>query len=347
MERIENNTVVATVTGKMAIADYERIKPFPKEAWTYELSGEYIVPKKAIGEWVDESDGTFIFDKQYDIGGTVYKTLIKADGFKTNAFKHLVFNCKFDADLKELFEGNIFLRSVDFSGADMEDVTEMDGCFNNCSKLKEVIFSSERGTANLRNLVSMYCAFAECTKLKEIDFTGVNLTSLSNLSKAFVDCSKLEAIKFGDNNMQNVEQAYQMFKSCEDLKAVTLGEAEFSKCQDFAEMFDGCKELTGVNLSHFSPSNTITCESMFRGCKRLCRIDISCFEGAEITNMCEMFFGCKRLNDVDFGCINLAQVNCLGIFGDCENLGSYVSGEGWFCSAIPGCPGKFITVEPV
>ena len=123
--------------------------------------------------WLD-ADGTSI--KYYAAGYTDASPAVKIP---------------LNADSKEMFHSCSKLSSIDMSGFDTSNVTNMFSMFFNCSALTSLTGLSGFDTSNV---TIMNCMFQMCSSLTSLDVSGWNTGNVTNMGFMFNDCSSLGTI---------------------------------------------------------------------------------------------------------------------------------------------------------
>ncbi len=188
--------------------------------------------------WEISADGTLTVHPGE--GGAASKEVI---------IDHSIFNvsywCDYRADIKKIVfaeEGNAKVVapassagllsslenvvSIDFSGLDTSNVTNMSWMFQYCSSLQSFDLSGF-DTSSVKYMNSM---FQYCSSLQSLDLSGFDTSGVMNMSYMFDDCGKLEKIVVGDAWSTSAVAA-SIF------------------------MFDGCKSLVGGNGTEYDSAH--------------------------------------------------------------------------------------------
>ena len=170
---------------------------------------------------------------------------------------------------KKMFLHCQYIKSIDLSNSNSEDVTDMSLMFINCFNLEEINF----GNCKTSKVVNMECMFECCMSLKSL-----------NLS--YFDTS-------------NVENINSMFAICFSLQELNLSNFNTEKVKDMNTLFGGDLILTILDLSSFSSTNLKIMNYMFKNCFSLKEIKFSNkFQPNKIEDMYGAFMNCENLEIV-------------------------------------------------
>ena len=118
----------------------------------------------------------------------------------------------------------------------------MSGMFDVCSSLQSLDLTGWN-TANVTNMSGM---FDGCSSLQSLDLTGWNTANVTNMSGMFYGCSGLQSLDLTGWNTANVTDMYYMFDGCSGLATIYVGEGwNTSRVNESTDMFDGCTSLVG------------------------------------------------------------------------------------------------------
>lgn len=144
-------------------------------------------------------------------------------------------------------------------------IETVEGMFQNCYELKEIIFTKE---LNLKNVESLYEMFCDCTSLEEIDLSNIITSNkLSSIVAMFYNCSALKEVNFGDNfNTENVINSVYVFGNCVSLQNLhwKYGQ-QFNKVKFIDGMFHCCTKLKQIDLSGINFNEIETLSGIFHG----------------------------------------------------------------------------------
>ncbi|WP_322154956.1 BspA family leucine-rich repeat surface protein [Paratractidigestivibacter sp.] len=189
------------------------------------------------------------------------------DQIKTATFKQGVSATK----TSMMFYGCPKLATVDLSGLDTSNVTDMSDMFYNCSSLRS------------------------------LDLSCLNTSRVTDMSYMLYGCSKLSILELSSFNTANATNMRSMFENCYSLTSLDLSGFDTRYVTDFSSMFRGCNSLIELDLSNFDTSNASSMYGMFYGCSALESLDLSGFDTSYAQNLGLMFGGCDSLMSVKLG----------------------------------------------
>jgi len=178
-------------------------------------------------------------------------------------------------------------EKIEFSG----DCSYM---FKNCSKLVSVDFSG----VDTYNASEIYGMFYGCSNLASVNLSGFDTSNVTSMMFLFAYCSKLETVDLSNFNTSSATSIHGMFSDCTSLTDVNLSSFDTSQADSFTSMFTNCSSLTQVDISSFTLRNdSVNAASMFYGCSNLETIYVSYgFDmTSSTTDNSDMFNGCVKL----------------------------------------------------
>lgn len=264
--------------------------------------------------------------------------------------------------MEKMFSSCYKLESIDLSGFDTSNVTNMEGMFSEC-----YILSSIKIPCNVQSKVllptgtwkdiegnqytelpqSKATSF-EITKAVDenleipedavyfgswngmtwsIDADGeLLITGVDTRTTADYEYatwrSYEEYIKTAVVKAESVKSTYFWFNGCSSLESVDVSAFDTSMVSDMSGMFRNCSSLASVNLNIFNTNNVTNMSSMFSGCSQLENIDVSNFETSSVTNMGWMFADCSKLKELVVNFDTSNVTNMGGMFSGCKSLES-------------------------
>ena len=93
--------------------------------------------------------------------------------------------------MNSMFRGCSSLTSLDVSGFDTANVTQMQNMFNGCSSLTSLDVSGFDTT----NVTSMDYMFHNCSSLTSLDLSGFDTSEVTSMSTMFHGCKNLTILK--------------------------------------------------------------------------------------------------------------------------------------------------------
>ncbi|MCQ2978766.1 MAG: BspA family leucine-rich repeat surface protein, partial [Clostridia bacterium] len=202
-------------------------------------------------------DGTLILDGSgylcYDYdngfisptnGSSVKRIVVSNNGFTPVGSCELLFN---GINMSNL-------TSIDLTGIDTSNVTNMTGMFGGCESVTSINFGSHFDTSNVKYMNKM---FSQCCSIEELTL-DFDTSNVEEMNKMFSYCTKLKTLNLGnDFDTCNVEYMNEMFAFCVDLENIDLTKFNINSdsVKELNCMFALCGKLDYVNLSTFDLSN--------------------------------------------------------------------------------------------
>ena len=146
--------------------------------------------------------------------------------------------------MSSMFYGCSLLDSLDLSGLDTSDATDMSFMFYGCSSLDSLDLSSF-DTSRVTGMPSM---FSGCSKLRSLDLSGLDTSRVTGMSAMFSGCSSLESLDLSSFDTSRVTGMPSMFSGCSSLESLDLSSFDTSRVASMSNMFYGCSGLRTVVL---------------------------------------------------------------------------------------------------
>ena len=198
-----------------------------------------------------------------------------------------------------------------------ENVTNMDGMFQNCKSLTTLDLS-RFDTKNVTNISGMFYA---CHALTTLDVSNFDTKNVTDMSHMFFECSALTTLDISNFNTENVTNMSGMFWGCAALTTLDLSHFDTQNVTDMNGMFCNCSALTTLDVSNFDTKNVTNMSGMFSGCSALNTLDIANFDTQNVTDMSGMFNGCRALTTLDVSNFDTQNVTNMGyMFCSCYKL---------------------------
>ena len=211
------------------------------------------------------------------------------------------------------------LASLDLSGLDTSDVTNMSNMFSYCWSLTSLDLSP-LDTSNVTNMRGM---FSECSSLTSLDLSPLDTSNVTDMSYMLSGCSKLISLDLSSFDTSQVESMGGMFDGCSRLASLDLSSFDTSNVTGMSRMFYGCSSLASLDVSSFDTSGAVGMKGMFSGCSKLALLDVSSFDTSRVTDMSDMFHGCSSLSSLDVSSFDTSNVwGMKGMFNGCSELAS-------------------------
>lgn len=197
------------------------------------------------------------------------------------------------------------IKSIDCSGLDTSEVTNMAGMFANNYALTSLNISG----FNTDNVSDMNFMFANDTSLSELDLSNFNTENVKNMSQMFDYCMGLTSLDISSFNTANVTNMSLMFQLCTSLKSLDFGEKfNTSNVTDMSRMLGGLYSISTLDVSRFNTQNVTDMSNMFNGsgCTSIKFGDS--FDTSNVTNMAGMFAQMYNLSSLDLSKFNTSNV---------------------------------------
>ena len=203
-----------------------------------------------------------------------------------------------NANMYYMIQNNYELEYIDVSNWNCSNVTDMEGVFFNCKKLKTVEGLENWDTSSA---TTMYCLFSKCAALADADVSN---------------------FKTG-----NVEDMTNLFYGCHSLPEANVANWDTGKVKNFSSMFScasdnsGSMLFTELAVENWNVSSAVKMDRMFYGCGRLTQMDLSKWDVSNVTTMYHMFCDCFNMVSYNFSGWNTASLVIMdGMFNDNDSL---------------------------
>lgn len=222
-------------------------------------------------------------------------------------------------NMNAMFRDSFGLPELDVSKLNTANVTDMSYMFAGCSQLKRLDVSGFK-TENVTDMGEM---FFNCMAIKSLDVSGFNTEKVTDMNKLFDGCHQLTALDVSGFKTGNVTDMNYMFFGCDQLTTLDLSGFKTEKVTNMSEMFGGCCQLKELDLKTFNTANVTDMSGMFSNCEQLTELDVSMLNTEKVGHIWSMFDGCSKLTSLDLKTFNTANVtNMSGMFNRCESLTS-------------------------
>ena len=209
------------------------------------------------------------------------------------------------------------LTSVDMSGLNTSNVTNMSGMFYQCRSLKSLDVSGF-DTSRVTDMSDM---FGICYNLRKVDVSGFDTSKVTNMAGMFNSCEGLTELDVSNFDTSNVTNMCLMFGGC-GLKSLDISEFNTSKVTNMSGMFSSTY-IESLDVSGLDTSRVTDMRSMFNGCWNLTSLDVSGFDTSQVTDMCYMFYNCPALESLDVSKFDTSKVTIMSsMFGGSNKLTS-------------------------
>ena len=232
------------------------------------------------------------------------KYSVKSIGVLRDFLGNSLEKVKLPADSKEIFSWLSYMTTIDLSGFDTSNVTDMSHMFFSCESLKNLNLS----VLDTSKVTNMHAMFSCCKSLKTLNLSSFDTAKVTNMGYMFSGCYDLTSIDFTKVNTSKVTDMRGMFQMCESLKTLDLTGFNTSKVTDMMAMFFSCRSLEKLDLGRFDTSNVELMDEMFGECSGLTRLNLNNFKTPKVTNTSYMFIDCTNLKYLDIGSFDMSKV---------------------------------------
>ena len=211
------------------------------------------------------------------------------------------------------------LASLDLSGLDTSDVTNMSNMFSYCWSLTSLDLSP----LNTSNVTNMRGMFSECSSLASLDLSPLDTSNVTDMSYMLSGCSKLTSLDLSPLDTSKVTNMSYMLYYCPSLTSLDLSPLDTSNVTSMRGIFAHCSKLASLDLSPLDTSNVTNMSSMLRGCSRISSFDLSPLDTSNVTDMSYMLSGCSKLTSLDPSPLDTSNVTDMSdMFSSCSRLAS-------------------------
>jgi surface protein len=165
------------------------------------------------------------------------------------------------------------LTSLDLSGFNTSNVTDMSGMFSGCSGLS-TLDVTKFNTSKVTNMSSM---FNGCSELTTLDVTNFDTSNSKDFSSMFNSCSKLTKLDVKNFKTSNSTSYLNMFSKCSLLTELDVSQFNTLKSTDFTQMFYGCSALMKLKMCANLNQEAVT-TYWFGKCNSLNEVQLSDFD---------------------------------------------------------------------
>ena len=122
----------------------------------------------------------------------------------------------------------------EISNIDTSNVTDMRAMFNGCLYLTSLDLSN----FDTSNVVDMSSMFSKCSNLTSLDLSNFNISDVINISLMFSNCSNLTSLDLSNFNTSNVTDMHSIFNGCSNLTYLDIRNFDFTKVISDGNMFN-------------------------------------------------------------------------------------------------------------
>ena len=214
----------------------ERNGSYENITWTIDKNGKLTV----------EGTGNFAPPMTKDEEGYYEYADDRAPWYNYSSYiKSAEINVKGMTDASYMFCACTNLTSIDLSGFDTSQVTNMMGMFEDCEKLTSLDLSG----FNTAKVTDMFDMFVHCESLTSLDLSSFNTANVTNMAYMLGGCYSLTNVDLSSFNTAKVQEIYGMFSGDYNLESLDLSNFNLSKATSqysVGNMFAGCGSLSKI-----------------------------------------------------------------------------------------------------
>ena len=220
---------------------------------------------------------------------------------------------KLDVSRVETME-NMFrsaaLKTVNVTGWDVSNVTNLYGTFLNCTSLESIVGLE---TWDVSAVTTTNRLFSQCPMLKEIDLSTWKLPAVTDAERMFYKCEVLEELDASNWDLRNLVNARDMFKYCYKLKQIKgMGNWKTGNVESLWDTFALCWSLeTLEGLQNWDLSSAIKVAGTFQQCLALTDEDVAVLYNWDTSNFEDiswLFKGATGLVNLDLSNWDVSNV---------------------------------------
>lgn len=211
------------------------------------------------------------------------------------------------------------LQSLDLSGFQVANVTNMSYTFSNCMALAQLDIDHW----DVSHVANFSYTFSGCYSLRSIDLSEWDTAAATNMSYMFQNCRQLQAIPGIEGfDTHLVTNTSYMFSTCQRLKRLDLSAWDVSALANTSYMFTTCRGLLEIDLHGWEATALTNPSYMFLNCQSAKRINLNGFETGNVTTVAGMFNFCYSVQELDISKIKVtsACTNIYFMFNGCWSL---------------------------
>ena len=137
------------------------------------------------------------------------------------------------------------LTSIDTTGWDTSNITDMNSMFANCNSLTTLDVSK----FNTSKVTDMNSMFYYCNTLTTLDVSKWNTSKVTDMNNMFASCNALTTLDVSNWDTSKVTNMNWMFFNCTALTTIT-GIIDMKSCTSSANMFLFSNKLSGVKIKN-------------------------------------------------------------------------------------------------
>lgn len=156
---------------------------------------------------------------------------------------------------------------------------------------------------DVSNATNMNDMFGNCSELTTLDLSGWNLSSITDIQRFLYSCSSLTTLNINGWKSNSEKNMQALFYGCSKLTTLDLSTWDVSNATNISNMFRSCSTLTELNISGLDTSKTTNMDTLFYFDTKLKTI-IGELDASNLTNglgatsyLCA-FYSCSSLETV-------------------------------------------------
>lgn len=163
------------------------------------------------------------------------------------------------------FDTNSKIQTIDLSGADASNVTEMKYMFYGLQALTQITF----GDINTSAVINMAYMFQYCEKLKILDLSQFNTENVTSMNWMFRYCKSITNLDLSGFNTKQVTDISGMFGNMSALETLDLSNFDVTNLNYGDGVFSSDKVLQTIYAKEWSTDKTISADRVFENCSKL------------------------------------------------------------------------------
>ncbi|WP_075575628.1 BspA family leucine-rich repeat surface protein [Enterococcus faecalis] len=262
-ESTQDNTKIESDLEKEIVETSDDLKEAKVQDWKVEENDDYVLLVRYEGDNKNLVVPNEINGKPTKLKGInegVIPNLKSLEGFTVRPSTTGQMVGLDNTSLVGAFSGSTIV-SINLSGLDTSQVTDMTNMFSSCSKLTSLDLSS----FNTSQVTSMEGMFSGCSGLTSLNVSSVSFKTdkVTEMTDMFAGCSGLTSLDVSRFNTSEVKSMDGMFSDCTGLKSLDLSSFNTGKVTKMTYMFAYCNSLTYLDLSNFDMSQVSQMDVMF------------------------------------------------------------------------------------
>jgi len=262
----------------------------------YEVKIWFVPSENTVYYWTEADKITLSKDSSFMFDRMSKLQTIDLSGFDTSEV----------TDMGRMFAASPELKSLDLSGFNTSNVKNMIYMFYDAGKIETLDLSA----FDTSNVTTMYGLFNGMRALKNLNISSFNTQNVIEMQEMFQYNSSLTSLDLSHFDTRKVTNMKSMFNGVSNVVSLDLSNFDTSKVTDMNHMFHLDSKLTSLNISGFGfdTSNVTNMESMFSGLQELTTLNVTNFNTSKVTNMASMFYNTAKLTNLDVRNFNTENV---------------------------------------